>query len=182
MAYNIHLNPDPVVNRIVVYEHSNFQGRSKEFKLDAPDLMAEDFNDNISSIKVFGNPWLAYTDCLFKGAQYIYEAGEYPVMDINDSISSLQLVKDDLANPQITLYEYPNYGGRCVVLTSETNLSPFNFNDTACSHKVQGGVWVLSEHENRGGAKIIAKAGEAVDKYDWWNKKVSHVRPLKAGK
>ncbi|XP_062871940.1 epidermal differentiation-specific protein-like [Trichomycterus rosablanca] len=166
------------INKIVVYEHFNFQGRSKEFMSDAPDLIAEDFNDNISSIKVDGYPWLAYTDCLFKGEQYIYEAGEYPVMDINDSISSLQLVKDDLANPQITLYEYPNYGGRSVVLTTEKDLSAVNFNDTACSHKVQGGVWVLYEHGKRGGAKMIAKPGEAVDKYDWWNKKVSYVRPL----
>ncbi|XP_062872167.1 epidermal differentiation-specific protein-like [Trichomycterus rosablanca] len=182
MAYNVHVYQDSVVNKIIVNEHFNFQGRSKEFKLDAPDLNAEGFNDNISSMKVIGNPWLAYTDCFYKGEQYIYEEGEYPVMDINDSISSLQLVKDDLTNPQITLYEYPNYGGRSVVLTTETKLSPFNFNDTACSHKVQRGVWVLYENENRGGAKMILKPGEAVDKYDWWNKKVSYVRPVKAGK
>ncbi|XP_062872111.1 epidermal differentiation-specific protein-like [Trichomycterus rosablanca] len=170
------------MSKIIVYEHFNFQGRSKEFTSDAPDLIAEGFNDNISSIKVIGNPWLAYTDCFFKGEQYIYEEGEYPAVEINDSISSLQLVRGDLTDPQITLYEYPRYGGRSVVLTTETNLSPFNFNDTACSHKVQRGLWILYEKENRGGVKMTAKAGENAEIYEWWYKKVSYVRPLKAGK
>ncbi|XP_062872168.1 epidermal differentiation-specific protein-like [Trichomycterus rosablanca] len=170
------------INKIIVYEDYNFKGRTKEFTSDVANLARHDFNDIISSVHVMGKLWVAYKDCHFRGERYIFEEGEYPAVEINDSISSLQLVKDDLTNPQITLYEYPNYGGRSVVLTSEKDLSAVNFNDTACSHKVQRGVWVLYEYENRGGAKMIAKAGEAVEKYDWWNKKVSHVRPVKAGK
>ncbi|XP_062872042.1 epidermal differentiation-specific protein-like [Trichomycterus rosablanca] len=170
------------MSKIIVYENFNFQGRSKEFTSDVPDLNAEGFNDNISSIKVIGNPWLAYTDCIYKGELYIYEEGEYPVVEINDSISSLQLVRGDLKDPQICLYEYAHYGGRRISLTEEKDLNETSFNDTACSQKVIKGVWVLYEHGNRGGEKMIVKAGDNVVKYDWWYKKVSHVRPLKAGK
>ncbi|XP_062871992.1 epidermal differentiation-specific protein-like [Trichomycterus rosablanca] len=170
------------MNKIVVYEHINFQGRSKEFTSAVPDLINEGFNDIISSVKVFGKPWLAFHDNNFKGEEYVFAEGEYGHVPVNDVISSLKIVNDDLSDPKITLYELPNYQGRSIVLNAETCLSDVDFNDTASSHRVQRGIWVLYEHTNREGAQMVAKAGQDVPQYTKLNKQVSHVRPVTPGR
>uniref|UniRef100_A0AAY5EUI6 Beta/gamma crystallin 'Greek key' domain-containing protein n=1 Tax=Electrophorus electricus TaxID=8005 RepID=A0AAY5EUI6_ELEEL len=94
--------PD-TMNKIIVYEHINFEGLSKEFTSNVSNLVEHFFNDTISSLKVIGNPWVAYTDINFSGSQAVYEEGEYNRVNPNDSISSLEMITDDLTNPQITL-------------------------------------------------------------------------------
>uniref|UniRef100_A0A3B1JHH9 Beta/gamma crystallin 'Greek key' domain-containing protein n=1 Tax=Astyanax mexicanus TaxID=7994 RepID=A0A3B1JHH9_ASTMX len=148
---------------IIIYEHINFQGMSKEFTSSVPNLVSENFNDCISSLKVIGEPWVAYEHTNFQGSQYVYEEGEYATLDRND----------------ITLYEHTNYRGRSLVFTTETNLCYGNFNDVASSHKVQRGVWVLYEHINRSGAQLVARASRDMPEYGWFNDRVSHLRPLK---
>ncbi|KAK2824877.1 hypothetical protein Q7C36_018804 [Tachysurus vachellii] len=170
------------MNKIIVYEHRYFKGLSREFTSDVPDLTKLNFDDCISSLKVIGNPWVAYTDANYTGEPTVYEEGEYDNVYYNDDISSLQLVTEDLDNPQITLYEEENYQGRSLVLDCETNLLYGDFNDKASSHKVQRGAWVLYQHKQRGGYILVARAGHDVPKYDWFDDRLSHVRPLKAGK
>ncbi|KAL7864054.1 hypothetical protein AOLI_G00154740 [Acnodon oligacanthus] len=170
------------MNKIIVYEHSHFGGIGKEFTSSVPNLVRENFNDCISSLKVIGNPWVVYTDINYSGSQFVYEEGEYPRVEFNDSISSLEMVTEDLTNPQITLYEHDNYRGRSLVLNTETNLVYGSFHDVASSHKVQRGAWVLYEHINRAGAQMVARASRDLPNYGWFNDKVSHVRPLKPGK
>ncbi|GAA6086897.1 epidermal differentiation-specific protein-like [Tachysurus ichikawai] len=137
------------MNKIIVYEHCNFEGLSKDFTSDIPDLIKLNFNDCISSLKVIGNPWVAYTGANFTGEPTVYEEGEYASVQYNDDISSLQLVTEALDNPQITLYEEENYKGQSLVLDCETNLCYGDFNDKASSHKVQRGAWVLYQHGQR---------------------------------
>ncbi|XP_066528920.1 epidermal differentiation-specific protein-like [Hoplias malabaricus] len=170
------------MSKIIVYEHSDFRGISKEFTSSVPNLVAENFNDCISSLKVIGNPWVAYQHVNYGGSQYVYEEGEYPMVGSNDDFSSLELVTEDLTNPQITLYEHDQFRGKTLVLTTETNLAYGTFNDVASSHKVQRGAWVLYQHSNRGGAQMVARASRDVANYGWFNDRVSHLRPLKPGK
>ncbi|XP_066528919.1 epidermal differentiation-specific protein-like [Hoplias malabaricus] len=170
------------MSKIIVYEHRDFMGISKEFTSSVPNLVAENFNDCISSLKVIGNPWVAYVDINYSGSQQVYEEGEYPSLDRNDSISSLELVTEDLTNPMITLYEHDQFRGKTLVLTTETNLAYGTFNDVASSHKVQRGAWVLYEHINRQGAQMVARASRDVANYGWFNDRVSQVRPLKPGR
>ncbi|XP_027021035.2 epidermal differentiation-specific protein-like [Tachysurus fulvidraco] len=170
------------MNKIIVYEHCNFDGLSREFTSDVPDLIQLNFNDCISSLKVIGNPWVAYTGANYTGEPTVYEEGEYASVYYNDDISSIQLVTEDLDNPQITLYEEKNYQGRSLVLDCETNLHYGTFNDKTSSHKVQRGAWVLYQHKQRGGYILVARAGRDVPKYNWFDNRLSHVRPLKAGK
>ncbi|XP_076840088.1 epidermal differentiation-specific protein-like [Brachyhypopomus gauderio] len=170
------------MNKIIVYEHINFQGLSKEFTANVPNLVVHNFNDTISSLKVIGNPWVMYADINFSGPQTVYEEGEYSRVEPNDMISSMEMITDDLANPQITLYEHSEFRGKSIILTCETNLGYGNFNDTASSHKVQRGVWVLYQHSNRCGAMMVARASRDMPNYGWFNDKVSHVRPLLPGR
>ncbi|KAK2824873.1 hypothetical protein Q7C36_018800 [Tachysurus vachellii] len=170
------------MNKIIVYENSGFKGLSREFTSDVPDLIQLNFDDCISSLKVIGNPWVAYTGANYTGEPAVYEEGEYASVYYNNDISSLQLVTENLDNPQITLYEEENYQGRSLVLDCETNLRYGNFNDKASSHKVQRGAWVLYQYEQRGGYIRVARAGHDVPKYEWFDNRMSHVRPLKAGK
>ncbi|XP_036447507.1 epidermal differentiation-specific protein-like [Colossoma macropomum] len=170
------------MSKIIVYEHANFEGMSREFTSSVSDLVNENLNDCISSLKVIGDPWVAYSDSNFSGSQFVYEEGDYATVECNDGFSSLEVVTEDLMNPQITLYEDDNYRGRSIVLTTETNLAFGSFHDMASSHKVQRGAWVLYEDSDRGGAQMVARASRDVPVYDWFNDKVSHVRPLKPGR
>ncbi|KAK2824876.1 hypothetical protein Q7C36_018803 [Tachysurus vachellii] len=170
------------MNKIIVYEHPDFKGLSKEFTSDVPDLTKLNFNDCISSLKVIGNPWVGYNGVNYTGELTVCEEGEYANVYYYNDISSLQMVTEDLDNPQITLYEHENYKGQSLVLDCETNLHYGDFNDKASSHKVQRGAWVLYQHGQRGGYIRVARAGRDVPKYEWFDNRLSHIRPLKAGK
>ena len=135
-----------------------------------------------ASVKVIGNPWVLYSDANFSSYQYIFDEGEYPTVDRDNSTSSLEVVTEDLEDPQITLYDEPNYKGKSVVLTCETNLCYGSFNDSASSHKVQRGAWVLYQHQDRSGAQMLARASRDMPDYGWFSDRLSHLRPLKLGK
>lgn len=173
------------MNKIIVYEHANFEGLRKEFTSDVPDLHSMDFGDCISSLKVIGQPWLAFSDSAYKGLAHAYEEGEYNCIGQSDSISSLQLVSEDLEHPQITLFDKPDFEGASKIITEETNLLYGYFNDKASSHVVQKGVWLLYEHANRKGWQYVAREGDKLSNYEsafHFSKKCSHVYPLKGGR
>ncbi|XP_029442873.1 epidermal differentiation-specific protein-like [Rhinatrema bivittatum] len=92
-------------NKIVVYEHDDYKGLSREFTSDIKELRDFGFGDCISSLKVIGQPWVVYENPDFGGWLQVYEEGEYPKIEMQDTISSLRLITSDLRNPQITLYE-----------------------------------------------------------------------------
>ncbi|XP_030044427.1 epidermal differentiation-specific protein-like [Microcaecilia unicolor] len=171
------------VNKIVVYEFPDFKGLKREFISDVKDLREISFNDCICSLIVIGQPWIAYEHIQFGGWLREYEEGEYSNIEIHDTISSLQLITDDLRNPKITIYEHPNYKGKNQTFTEETNLCYGNFNTMASSHIVEKGAWILYENANRRGQRILARAGERFADYGkiGFNDKVSYLRPLKAG-
>ncbi|XP_067390168.1 epidermal differentiation-specific protein-like [Emydura macquarii macquarii] len=174
------------MNKIIVYQHENFKGLSREFTSDIRDLRQVDFDDTISSLKVIGQPWVAFRDPDYRGHICAYEEGEHRCLNtyLNDHISSLQLVNEDLEDPQITLYEHPNYGGQSKVLTNETDLTAGYFDDKASSHIVQRGAWVLYDHPNRGGWYYVARSGERLPNYGTigFHDRCSHVRPLQSGR
>lgn len=169
------------MSKIVIYEHVDFDGRTKEFTSNVPNLITHGFNDIVSSVKVHGRPWLAFHDCGFKGEAHVFEEGEHASVPVNDVISSLMLLSaDDLSHPQITLYEKPDYQGHSITLTDETNFAGNEFNDKASSHKVQKGVWVLYENGDLSGIRMVARAGQDVPQYDAINNLVTVVHPVKA--
>ncbi|XP_029448454.1 epidermal differentiation-specific protein-like [Rhinatrema bivittatum] len=172
------------VNKIVAYEHPDYKGLCREFTSDIRDLREVGFGDCIASLKVIGQPWVAYEHPDFGGWLREYEEGEYPNIEKHDSISSVRLITDDLKNPQITLYEHPNFQGKSKTFTMETNLTCDYFNDMASSHIVERGAWILYQHSNRRGWRVLARAGEKLPDYGiiGFQDRASHIYPLKAGR
>nr|XP_008168664.1 epidermal differentiation-specific protein-like isoform X1 [Chrysemys picta bellii]XP_023963779.1 epidermal differentiation-specific protein-like isoform X1 [Chrysemys picta bellii]XP_023963827.1 epidermal differentiation-specific protein-like isoform X1 [Chrysemys picta bellii]XP_023963848.1 epidermal differentiation-specific protein-like isoform X1 [Chrysemys picta bellii]XP_023963870.1 epidermal differentiation-specific protein-like isoform X1 [Chrysemys picta bellii]XP_042707940.1 epide len=173
------------MNGIIIYEHANFQGKSKEFTSDIADLKPADWAHCVSSVKVTGQPWVAYEHPNYSGKFLVFEEGEYSfvVEDMNDKITSLKLITENLKNPKITLYEHANYQGEIRVVTEATSLSKGSFNDRVSSHKVQSGAWLLCEHEDGSGLNYVARKDEQLLNYESinLNDKLSFLRPLRAG-
>ncbi|NXA41884.1 EDSP protein, partial [Eudromia elegans] len=173
------------MGKIIVYEHAHFQGYSKVFTSDIANLKNADWNDCISSVKVFGQPWVAYEHVNYTGQFLVLEEGEHSFVghEMNDKISSLQLITENLHNPEITLYEHINYQGKSRVIKEATNLSRGHDNDIMSSHKVQKGVWLLCEHSDGSGLRFLAREHEHLPNYSaiGFNDKLSFLRPLRPG-
>ncbi|NWV64918.1 EDSP protein, partial [Malurus elegans] len=174
------------MGKIIIYEHVNFQGLSKELTTDTPNLTTIGWNDIVSSVKVIGQPWVAYEHVYYKGQFLVFEEGEYASVgkEMNDKISSLHLITDDLHNPQITLYQHVEYKGRSRIVTEATDLAGGEDNDIVSSHKVQRGAWLLCENSDGSGPRHLAREHEDVPNYREidFNDKLSFLRPLRPGR
>ncbi|NXP66045.1 EDSP protein, partial [Chloropsis cyanopogon] len=173
------------MGKIIIYQHANFQGLSKEFTTNISNLKDVDFNDIVSSVKVVGEPWVAYEHVDYRGQFLVFEEGEYNFVgkDMNDKISSLQVITENLHNPQITLYEHVDYRGRSRIIREATDLAAGYDNDIVSSHKVQRGVWLLCEHSDGSGFQYLAREHEHLPNYNAidFNDKLSFLRPLRPG-
>ncbi|XP_009977753.1 PREDICTED: epidermal differentiation-specific protein-like, partial [Tauraco erythrolophus] len=101
------------MNRITVYERADFKGLSREFTCDVPDLHELDFGDCIASLKVVGQPWIAYTDPKYEGELHAFEEGEYPSVETNLAYGYFN---DRVASHVVQrgvwlLYQHPGRGG-----------------------------------------------------------------------
>ncbi|KAF1564195.1 UNVERIFIED_CONTAM: Epidermal differentiation-specific protein, partial [Eudyptes pachyrhynchus] len=174
------------MGKIIIYEHANFQGYSREFTSDIANLKDVDWNDCISSVKVIGQPWVAYEHLNYTGQLLVFEEGDHSFVgwQMNDKITSLQVITENLHNPQITLYEHAQYQGKSRVINAATNLARGYDNDIISSHKVQRGAWLLCEHSDGSGFRYIAREHEHLPNYNAisFDNKLSFLRPLLPGK
>ncbi|NWI93442.1 EDSP protein, partial [Pitta sordida] len=174
------------MGKIILYEHANFQGLSKQLTTDIANLKDVDWNDCISSVRVIGQPWVAYEHANYTGQFLVLEEGEHSYVGrkMNDKISSLRVITEDLHNPQITLYEHVQYQGKSRVIKEATNLAAGHDNDIMSSHKVQRGAWLLCEHSDGGGIQYLAREHENLPNYKAinFNDKLSFLRPLRPGR
>uniref|UniRef100_A0A8B9PU31 Beta/gamma crystallin 'Greek key' domain-containing protein n=1 Tax=Apteryx owenii TaxID=8824 RepID=A0A8B9PU31_APTOW len=160
------------MGKIITYKHANFQGYSKEFTSDTANLKNVEWNDCVSSVKVIGWPWVAY--------EHLNYTGHFVGPEMNDKITSLQVITENLHNPQIILYEHAHYQGKSMVIKEATNLGRGHDNDKISSHKVQRGVWLLCEHSDGSGFHYLAREHEHLPDYNAinFNDKLSFLCPF----
>lgn len=143
--------------QVTLHEHKGFQGRTKVFTADAPTVGA-DFNDQTSAIVVeaLAKPALApppppappppaplpqpqpaavvtlFEHFQFTGQSAVLGVGSYDVHQMrlpNDSLSSLRVPP----GLRVTLYEHGGFGGRALVVTTDTGDIGKAFNDLTSS-------------------------------------------------
>ncbi len=85
-------------------------------------------------------------------------------------------------SPGVTLYSFPNYGGRSVVLNRDTpKLKKLGFAANAMSMKVSGGRWeVCTGNRYNGPCEVFAPGSYKFGLFNWGNK-IKSVRRIGAG-
>uniref|UniRef100_A0A8C5MA34 Beta/gamma crystallin 'Greek key' domain-containing protein n=1 Tax=Leptobrachium leishanense TaxID=445787 RepID=A0A8C5MA34_9ANUR len=166
---------------IELFSQRDLKGDSVSVGADNPDFTQIGFNDRTKSMRVTGGePWVVFEHINYKGDFKLYKPGDYNSLPgFEEKISSVKVVRGGLDGPEIRVYEHINYGGREVILTkNQENLGSHGLNDQISSHKVIGGAWILYEHAQYQGNKMVALAGEEVDNYGHlgWNDKVSSLQ------
>lgn len=149
---------------LTFYEHDRFRGRSFTAIGTVPDLADSGFNDRASSVVIRSGTWQICSDAHFRGLCVTLRPGEYlslASMGLNDSVSSARPIG---GGGRITLFDFPNFGGRGVTLESDAqNFDPLRFNDRAVSAVVDEGTWQVCEHADYGGACITLAPGRYPD-------------------
>ncbi|MEE6485800.1 hypothetical protein FKM82_014412 [Ascaphus truei] len=168
------------MNKIIVFQKTNFQGIQKEFTATQQDLLKWNFNKCICSVKVIGQPWLLYQQPNCVGDYCVYEEGDHPNIDWAMNIQSIDLITDDLSEPQMTLY----YGKDSKDFTRESNLTYGQWNDKSDYCQVQKGAWVLYADVDlvKSDYTVVRPAQKKLDlSRDGFNQVVSYARPLRPG-
>ncbi|XP_072132723.1 epidermal differentiation-specific protein-like [Mobula birostris] len=147
------------MSKITLYENLGFTGKDKDFVDNVPDLTVRNFGNTARSIRVIGQHWVAYAGENFTGAFKLLGPGDHAYLgELDQKILSLRLVKEDLKNPE-------TFSG---------------FENLVSSHKVKAGVWILFQHANLCGQRLITFEGNEWPNYCAfnWNDKLSSVKPL----
>uniref|UniRef100_V9L9G9 Ep37-A2 n=1 Tax=Callorhinchus milii TaxID=7868 RepID=V9L9G9_CALMI len=168
------------MSSITLYEQPFFKGNSKTFNENVRDLAIYSFLKMVRSLKVEGKPWIAYGGQEFCGDFKIYKEGDHTNLgDFSEKISSLQVIKVSLEDPEIVLYEHINYGGKKVsVLEVNRNVKGAGLEGHISSHKVKKGAWILYTETELHGKRMFSMEDQPNYCILGWNDQVSSLKPL----
>uniref|UniRef100_A0A8C5MUZ2 Beta/gamma crystallin 'Greek key' domain-containing protein n=1 Tax=Leptobrachium leishanense TaxID=445787 RepID=A0A8C5MUZ2_9ANUR len=169
---------------IELFSERDFKGDSVSLDADTADLRLAGFDNYTKSMRITGDPWVVFAEVSYKGEFKAYKEGDYAsIPSFENKISSVRVVKGGLSDPEITVYEHVNYGGRAVTLKKNAeDLRTYGFDKMISSHKVSRGGWILYENTHYQGNKMLALAGDQVPNYVplGWNDKVSSIKLISA--
>ncbi|XP_078087660.1 epidermal differentiation-specific protein-like [Mustelus asterias] len=170
------------MSKIVLYDQPDCRGNWKELTDSVPNLETEIFSQTARSLKVEGKHWVAYKDKDLKGDFMVYGPGDHNQLGSMDrEIVSVRLVKEELGNPDIVLYEHAHFKGKPRHVEELVNdLKKGGFNDLVSSHEVKQGVWILYADVHLTGRRMITFKDEKCPDYRQigWNDKLSSLKPL----
>uniref|UniRef100_A0A6I8QMT6 Beta/gamma crystallin 'Greek key' domain-containing protein n=1 Tax=Xenopus tropicalis TaxID=8364 RepID=A0A6I8QMT6_XENTR len=170
------------MSKIELFEFRDMCGDSLSLSADTPDLALVGFLKRAQSLRVFGEPWIVFTDLKYQGHFVVYKEGSYnSIPSVSRLICSLRIVKGGLYEPKITLYEQANYGGRAQVLQKDADsLKPYGLYKLISSHKVEKGAWVIYDDDFFTGNAMVTIAGDTIPDYGktGWRYKASSVKSI----
>jgi uncharacterized protein YcfJ len=160
--------PAPVAGRVVFYEKENLSGRSFTTQGEVANFAPTGFNDRISSIEVFGEPWEVCRDSAFAGPCVVLREGKYPslsAMGLDNRISSVRMAGRDngaAAGPaRVIFYEGEGFGGRSFTTQGEVpDFSRAGFNDRASSVEVFGAWFEVCQGGGFTGPCAVLRPGK----------------------
>ncbi|XP_053549030.1 epidermal differentiation-specific protein-like [Bombina bombina] len=148
-------------NKVILYEKNGFRGLSLELTSSEINLAKQNFACAASSLRVIGQPWVAYNDINFQGDNHVYEEGSYSSIDLNNIIS-MMLISASLENPAIKLFEGPNFTGKSLVVKEAAILDYGMLEFGAFSWQVLSGAWKMCDEIMDNPKYRVSKVGDYV--------------------
>ena len=172
-----------VAEAIVLYEHSNCDGRALGLSAAAPHLGLRDFNDLASSVLIQRGRWQLCEHADYGGECLVLGPGRHVLSGrFNDVASSARPVFGNDNRPlsgqgALILFENADFSGRQVMRTEAVaNLKALNMNDLTSAIEVWGGQWELCTDADHAGQCIIVGPGRyRLDPS--FNERISSLRP-----
>ncbi|XP_074822995.1 gamma-crystallin B-like [Natator depressus] len=155
------LNP-ATMEKIILFEDRNFQGRSVECSSDRPDLQSQ--LSRCNSVRVENGCFMLYERPNFQGQQFFLKRGDYADMQsegFSTSIKSCRMIPTHRGTYRIKIYEKEDHRGKMVELTED---SP-QVMDQLRAHEmlscsVLDGHWILYELPNYRGRQYLLRPGQ----------------------
>ena len=148
-------------DRVVLYEGSEFSGRTYDVNGVITNFSDLGFNDRARAMIVNEGTWELCIDAQFDGYCQTFGPGRYAHLGrLTGQLSSMRPVAVGGAGggawgggSRAILYEGPNLTGRSFVIGSEVmaNLDGTGFNDRASSLRIEGGYWLFCTDAHFGG-------------------------------
>uniref|UniRef100_A0A4W3H2N0 Beta/gamma crystallin 'Greek key' domain-containing protein n=1 Tax=Callorhinchus milii TaxID=7868 RepID=A0A4W3H2N0_CALMI len=156
------------------------KGNCKIFTDTVPTLTKYGFMNMARSLKVEGNPWVAFDDESFRGNFKIFKEGDHTNLGtFAQCISSIQEITVCLENPEIVLYEHVNYYGKAVSIFEVTrDMKGTGLDDVVSSHKVKKGAWILYKNTGLRGTRMFTTENHPNHCYLGWNDQMSSLKPV----
>ncbi|KAJ7999968.1 hypothetical protein DPEC_G00199940 [Dallia pectoralis] len=181
--------------KLVLYEKAYFTGKTRTIytnmrdfvtRLDKQQLI---FMYSAGSIKVLGGCWVGYEKEGFRGHQYLLEEGEYHDWRVwgghNAELRSVRVLRADLTEPMLVLYEQPDENLDTEENTFEVteaipDVELFGFRTSTRSIHVHSGAWIAYSHVDFSGDQYILEKGFYNNCADWGScdNRVCSVQPI----
>ena len=188
--------------QVTVYADINFEGNSRTFNGDVPNLVEMGFNDAISSIQIpRGEQWQFCQDVNFGGSCQTLQGSIADLRNINwnDRISSMRRVRGGVFNRNrsyypgavgtsgysgsgVTVFTNPNFRGRSYSFNGDvSDLRQYNLNDQITSIEIPNGeTWEICQDIDFGNQCTTVR-GNIADLRDMgWNDRISSMRRVDA--
>ncbi|XP_034762219.2 uncharacterized protein LOC117413488 [Acipenser ruthenus] len=179
--------------KVIIFEKSYFQGKSREIHTDSRDFMTRVDSQNVfmssaGSLKVVGGCWVGYEKEGFRGHQYLLEEGEFHDWRVwggcNSELRSLHLIRADFAEPEMIMYECTEEGqeGHSLdVLEAIPDLELVEYGIMTQSIHVLNGAWIAYSNVDYSGSQYILEKGFYNSYQDWGgsDSQISSVQPIR---
>ncbi|XP_053552795.1 epidermal differentiation-specific protein-like [Bombina bombina] len=152
-------------NKIILYDEPSFGGLSLELTKSQTKLARQNFSKAASSLRVIGQPWVAYTQNNYEGEARVYEEGNYSNIDVDNKIMSLYLILSNLGTPFIKLFEGEGLTGKSIDVQDAAILNFGKLENGASSWQVLSGAWKICDEVKDNPRYKVSSVGDMALRY-----------------